>query len=262
MAATASMLWLIDSDDFIADLRLGLVNDRESATAMAHRLFADNVLLPIGDTTLDRAASCADDEVFVGVFGRFAVIAGATLDTTAPSQLPDVVLAAHPAETAYLIHTDPEASVGVFAQWDNGTLRRSFSADPVDIAENLGLPFPFERSFWAGEHPLVYAEGVPRDPQALPFHPIEFADHAAREWLGMRLTRPWDDGDIVPDRIPLSGFAIRPPGYQPTDDELAGRRAPSSTDTSTPESSPPAPADEPPTPTARVARWFGFGKRD
>ncbi len=261
MAATASMLWLIDSDDFIADLRLGLVNDRESATAMAHRLFADNVLLPIGDTTLDRASSCAADEVFVGVFGRFAVIAGATLNTTAPSQLPAAVLAAHPSETAYLIHTDPAASVGVFAQWDNGSLRRSFSADPVSIAENLGLPFPFERAFWAGEHPLVYAEGVPRDPQALPFHPIEFADQASREWLGMRLTRPWDDGDIVPDRIPLTGFAIRPSGYQPSEDEVAGRRAPSSDDVRSPEPSTQAPADEPPTPTARVARWFGFGKR-
>ncbi len=262
MAATASMLWLIDSDDFIADLRLGLVNDRESATAMAHKLFAENVLLPLGETTLDRAASCAGDEVFVGVFGRFAVIAGATLDTTAPSQLPEVVLTAHPAETAYLIHTDPAASVGVFAQWNNGTLRRSFSADPVNIVENLGRPCPVGRSFGAAEHPLVYAEGVPRDPQALPFHPIEFADHASRQWLGMRLTRPWDDGDIVPDRIPLSGFAIRPPGYQPTQDELAGRRAPSATGETDRESPNPAPTDDTPTPTARVARWFGFGRRD
>ena len=133
MAATASMLWLTDSDDLIADLRLNLANDRETASTVAHTLFADNVLVPIGDATLDQAVSCADDEVFVGVFGRFAVIAGATLATRTPSRLPDAVLTAHPARTAYLIHTDPDASVGVFAQWDNATLRRSFSADPVNI---------------------------------------------------------------------------------------------------------------------------------
>ncbi len=256
MAATASMLWLIDGDDVIAALRSGVVDDRDSATALAHKLFPDNILVPLGESQLDLAASCTGDEVFVGVFGRVAVIAGATLATTAPTQLPEVVLQAHPADTAYLIHTDVDTSVGVFAQWDNGTLRRSFAANPVEIYENLGLPFGFEHGFWAGEHPLHYAEGVPRDPQALPFHPIEFADHAAREWLGMRLTRPWDDCDIAPDRISLSGFAIRPADHQPVGPEIAGPP------TSPEEFLPPEQVEDAPTPTARVARWFGFGRRE
>ncbi|MBT0566420.1 hypothetical protein [Williamsia sp. CHRR-6] len=264
MSPTASMLWLVDSDDLIADLRLGVVNDHESADALAHKIFPENVLIPRGDTTLDRAAAAGVDEIFVGVYGRLAVVAGGGLAARLPSTVASEVVAVRPTAVAHLIHAEFDSALGAFAQWDQGKLRRSFSATPVDILEDIGLPFVFEREFWAGEHPLRYADGVPFDPQALPFHPIEFADHVSRRWLGFRLTQPWDPADITPDRFPLRGWAIRPQGYEPT---AADTAPPSTTATAaTADIAPQADTASPPeapqaAPTKGLGRWFGFGKR-
>lgn len=261
VVATTSMLWLIDSDDPIADLRVGVVNDQVTAETLARNVIGDSVLVPRGETTLDRVASGADDEIGVAVYGRLAVIAGPRLAATAPSQLPTELVTARPTAHAYLVHTDTDAAYGVFAQWDQGRLRRSFAADPVDIVENEGLPFLFERPFWAGEHPLQYVDGVAHDPQALPFHPVEFAACAAHNWLGLRLdaasASPDDTGSDFPiSRLPVSRFAIRPPGHQPTDDDHAQvTSAPPTTDTDA------GPDEDDAPPVVKVARWFGFGKR-
>ncbi|MGJ0119722.1 DUF6928 family protein [Williamsia sp. MIQD14] len=259
--ATTSMLWLIDSDDPIADLRLGVVNDHVTAETLARTVVGDSVLVPRGETTLDRVASGAEDEIGVGVYGRLAVIAGPRLAATRPSELPGELVTARPTAHAYLVHTDTEAAYGVFAQWDSGRLRRSFAADPVDIVENEGLPFLFEGPFWAGEHPLQYVDGVAHDPQALPFHPVEFAACAAHTWLGLRLDAgrgsPENAGADFPiSRLPVSRFAIRPAGHQPTDaDHTPATSAPHTADSGA------RPVEDDAPPVVKVARWFGFGKR-
>ena len=94
VVATTSMLWLIDSDDPIADLRVGVVNDHVTAETLARNIIGDSVLVPRGETTLDRVASGADDEIGVGVYGRLAVIAGPRLAATArkPVEVPRALL--------------------------------------------------------------------------------------------------------------------------------------------------------------------------
>lgn len=87
------------------------------------------------------------------------------------------------------------------------------------------------------------------DPQA-PFHPTEFADHASTQWVGLRLTPPFGPDVISPESIPLTRFAIRPPGHQPTDDDFRTDEPASDDDESTDVSAP-----------TEVARWFRFGKR-
>jgi hypothetical protein len=246
------MLWFVDCDDPIADLRFGVRNDPESAVHLAQTVVGDSVLIPRGETTLARALACGDDEFVVGSFGRIAVVAGRPVATDTPSQVPESVVAARPAQVVHLIVTDIERSFGAFASWENGSLRRSFASNPVDITENVGLPYLFEREFWAGERPLRYGEGVMPDPQALPFHPTEFADHASTLWVGLRLTPPYGTDVISPEVIPVSRFAIRPPGHQPTDDDHAppSGSEPTVTDDDSDVSAP-----------TKVARWFGFGRR-
>ncbi|MEH3154749.1 MAG: hypothetical protein PGN29_05185 [Gordonia paraffinivorans] len=260
MGANAGMLWFVDSDDPIADLRFGVRNDPDAAGRVAQGVVGESVLVARGETTLDRAAAGPDDEIAVGVFGRITVIAGATVATDFPSQLPDSLIAARPAQVVHLIVTDLERSFGAFASWENGSLRRSFASNPVDIAENIGLPYVFEREFWAGERPLRYSEGAMPDPQALPFHPTEFADQASTHWVGLRLTPPFGPDVVSPETIPVSRFAIRPPGHQPTADD---QREPRRTEPVHPETSdePEQSGDEDVSAPTKVARWFGFGRR-
>jgi hypothetical protein len=248
------MLWFVNSSDPAAEIRAGLTNDEAAAGALAAALFPDMTVLPLGQSDLVTAATPADDQVYVGVYRSLAVVTGTILKTSSPSTLPEQWAAALPAQATILLNTDPEFAVGAFARWEDGTLRRSFAANPVDIYENIGLPFIFEGPFWAGERPLVYAEGAIPDPQALPFHPQEFAEEAVRTWLGFRITTPRDPSDADPGSIQLSGFAIRPKGYQP--DQAAPRQRPADepTEPASDETSP-APA------TNRVARWFGFGPK-
>lgn len=261
MGANAGMLWFVDSDDPIADLRFGVRNDPDAAARLAQAVVGDSVLVPRGETTLDRAAAGGDDEVAVGTFGRIAVVVGAPVATDHPSHLPDSIVAARPARVVHLIVTDIERSFGAFASWENGTLRRSFASNPVDIAENIGLPYVFEREFWAGERPLRYSEGAMPDPQALPFHPTEFADQASTHWVGLRLTPPFGPDVISPGAITVSRFAIRPPGHRPTADDLhEPRRVEPHRPEQSQDAEQPEGGEDVSAPT-KVARWFGFGRR-
>lgn len=272
------MLWFVNSSDPAALIRQGLQHDTAAAGALAASLYPDNTTVPIGETTLAAAADPAEDLLFIGVYGSLSVVTSPVLASATPSTLPESWVTALPADDTIVLHTSPESSLGAFARWESGELRRSFSANPVDILEDIGLPFIFEGSFWAGERPLVYAEGAQPDPQALPFHPQEFAEQAIREWLGFRFTTPLDATDTDPASITVSGFAIRPKGYVPTEADielaLSNMNGPASGPASNgptpntpapnvdPNSNGNAPADDPDAHgPGRVARWFGFGNK-
>lgn len=261
------MLWFVNSSDPAAQIRQGLQHDPASAGALAAALVPDLTTVPIGETTLAAAANPEADQIFVGVYGSLSVVTSPVLAASKPSTVPESWIAALPAELTILLHTEPEASLGAFARWEAGELRRSFSANPVDILENIGLPFVFEGSFWAGDHPLVYAEGAQPDPQALPFHPQEFAEQAIREWLGFRFTTPLESTDTDPATITVSGFAIRPKGYEPTEADVelglssSNTPAPHAPTRNDPTSNGSTPEGSEPHTPGRVARWFGFGSK-
>jgi hypothetical protein len=253
------MLWFVNSSDPAAEIRQGLRHDPATAGAIAAALLPDLTPVPIGETTLAAAANPEADQLFVGTYGALTVVTSPALASTTPSTLPQSWIAALPSDSTIVLHTDPESSLGAFARWDAGELRRSFSANPVDIFENNGLPFVFEGPFWSGEHPLVYADGAQPDPQALPFHPQEFAEQAIREWLGFRFTTPLEDSDTDPSTITVSGFAIRPKGYQPTEADV---ELGLSTTANPPAGNAAAPQESEPSTPGRVARWFGFGHKN
>lgn len=258
------MLWFVNSSDPAAQIRQGLQHDTAAAGALAASLHPDVTTVPTGETTLAEAANPAENQLFVGVYGSLSVVTSPILTSSTLSRLPRSWIDALPAELTIALHTSPENSLGAFARWEAGELRRSFSANPVDILENIGLPFIFEGPFWAGEHPLVYADGAQPDPQALPFHPQEFAEQAIREWLGFRFTTPLDATDTDPASIMVSGFAIRPKDYVATeaDTELALSNTNGPTPDGGPDSNGSAAVDDPDSHgPGRVARWFGFGSK-
>lgn len=227
MSARAVTLWFIDTDTPVDVLRSGVTNDVDAAKKLASAIYGDSVLVPSVDTNLAAAMDSDDSQVYAGFYGPLTVVSCSLFATSKPSTLTRTVETIRTAASipesaaAVLLYTEPESATGVFARWEGGTLRRSFAADPVSIIEDDGLPYPFEKPFWGGEHPLRYAPGVAPDPLALPFHPQQLAEQGNREWLGFRFTRPLAPSDLEPLTIPVTGFAIRPADYEPTeaDDE-------------------------------------------
>ncbi|MCH5643178.1 MULTISPECIES: hypothetical protein [unclassified Gordonia (in: high G+C Gram-positive bacteria)] len=257
MAARAVTLWFIDTDQPVDALRAhveqGLPNDVGHAQELATQIFGDSVLVPAIDTDLVTAAGAQDSHVYAGCYGPLAVVSCSLFATRRPSTLTRTIATIRPSAVSTLLWTNPDDSLGVFARWESGSLRRSFAADPVNIDEDEGLPFTFEGPFWGGEVPLRYAEGVPAEPMALPFHPSQFAEESNRAWLGFRFTPPVVEPDLDPRRIPVTGFVIHPSDYEPTETDLSAYRDQNGPSTPVTEEAEPAPK------RGRIARYFGFG---
>ncbi|MGA9871390.1 MAG: hypothetical protein WBQ44_09650 [Rhodococcus sp. (in: high G+C Gram-positive bacteria)] len=220
MGAKASTIWYIDAPDPISLLREATASDWNAATALVARLLPDQTAVPTDQRPISDAAAAEHDEVFIGCYRGVTVVCGPAFSVPKPSLLPESVIRS-PRETdstssrTYLIATDPSSAWGAFAYWERGELRRSFSATPIYIHEDTGLPLVWERTFWAGEHPLVYPPDVMPDPQSLPFHPQEFAETANAEWLGFRYTGAPRGDEFDPRSLPVCGFRMYAPGQAP-----------------------------------------------
>ncbi|MDL9937768.1 hypothetical protein QSJ18_13525 [Gordonia sp. ABSL1-1] len=226
MSARAVTLWFFDAPNPRDILHSpDLTTNVARAQTVGSTIFGDRVLVPAVDTTLDVAAAARDSHVYVGHYGSLAVVSCSLFATTKPSTLTRTVSRICPAKATTLLYIDPTEATGVFAHWESGQLRRSFSATPVTIHEDIGLPFVLERPFWSGERPLRYADGVAFEPMTLPFHPAELAEQANREWLGFRFTHPLAPTDLDPACIPVTGFAIHPADYEPGPADTAAYRA-------------------------------------
>ncbi len=265
MSNRALTLWIIDDEDPIQRLNGPLNNDLGAATTLLERVYPDNVVVPVAVTSLAVAMATDAPYAYAGSYGSVSVLASAAFATVRPSELTDTVAELAPTQSATLLHADPGSAVGAFARWEKGELRRSFSANPVDIYEDDGVPYIFESPFWGGDHPLRYQPGVTPEPLALPFHPAHLAEESNRSWLGFRFTPPAAAADIDPTRIPVAAFAIHPAGYEPAEDEQQSYtdnviQAPVAPPMPVEPVEPPAPPVEPPTPSrgGRVKRYFGF----
>ncbi|MEO7077689.1 MAG: hypothetical protein ABIY38_02250 [Rhodococcus sp. (in: high G+C Gram-positive bacteria)] len=240
MGAKASTVWYIDTPDPIAVLRSSTTSDWDTASALAGRLFPDRVAVPSQLSPVSAVAGVGPDEIYIGAYPGVTVVCSAELTVATPSTLPEPWIHPLAAERTYLVMTDPETAWGAFAYWERGTLRRSFSATPIYIYEDSGLPLVWERRFWAGEHPLVYPPGVLPDPLSLPFHPQEFAEAANSEWLGYRYTGAPRGDEFDPISLQVCGFTMHAPGQEP-------RRV---------EQAPPEAAPPEPMPDRSIMRWL------
>lgn len=215
MGAKASTIWYVDTPDPTSVLRQTSSTDWDAATALVARLFPEQTAVPDRQGPITSSAAVSPQASFVGCYPGVTVVCGANLSIAKPSMIPESWSRPLASEHTYLIATDPENGWGAFAYWERGTLRRSFSATPIYIYEDVGLPLVWERPFWAGEHPLVYPPGVMPDPQSLPFHPQEFAEAANAEWLGFRYTGAPRGDEFDPVSLPVCGFTMYAPGQAP-----------------------------------------------
>ncbi|WP_019200787.1 hypothetical protein [Tsukamurella sp. 1534] len=211
MGATAATIWFTDVAEPKGILAIVGRPDEEASRVIAERVLGG----PVAGRpeSLARAADPQPGHVYVASYGGLTVVTHDGLRVSRPSELDDAWWDLVPAKRAFLLIADAERAIGGFAHRQDGTVRRSFSGHPLDILENDGLPELFEGPFWAGEHPLTYAEGVEPDPRALPFHPMEFAEQANRELLGFRFTHPLAPTDLDPARIQVIDFV--PAGTPP-----------------------------------------------
>lgn len=216
MGAKASTIWYIDAPDPISLLRVTTTSDWDAAAALVGRLYPERVAVPKEPGSILQSAGVSSNEIYIGCYPGATVICGSNLSIAKPSLIPEYWTRPLASECTYLIATDPDTAWGAFAYWERGTLRRSFSATPIYIYEDTGLPLVWERPFWAGERPLIYPPGVMPDPQSLPFHPQEFAEAANAEWLGFRYTGAPRGDEFDPNSLPVCGFTLYAPGEQPT----------------------------------------------
>ncbi|QCQ89907.1 DUF6928 family protein [Rhodococcus sp. SGAir0479] len=204
----ASTLWYVDTTDPAAAVR-GADPDVDAARRLALLLHPGLEATHLGNETLAEATKVADGEIVVGCFPGVAVVRTAEQLPPVPSSLVEHWIHPTGCRHTYLCSSSPvtrAGSWGAFAHWNGDKLERSFSATPVHIIENVGLPQVWERPFWAGEHPARPSLDVLPDPQTLPFDPGEFADAAPRAWLG---------DDLDPTSILLCRFAVHPAGQVP-----------------------------------------------
>lgn len=225
MAARVSTIWFVDNNDVRAELSLYPQPDQAAALAIARRLHPGKEFESLGPHPLSIAATVQPGYLFIGTYENISVVASAELSACLPSELPESWLLSPPAPLTFLVSSSPDRAQGSFAIWENGRLRRSFSALPIDIVENIGIPQTWELPYWSGKHPLRYPPGILPDPQALPFHPQQFAEAANAEWLGFRYTGAPHDGDLDKTQILLWGFKIHQKSEDPKPMAPATERA-------------------------------------
>lgn len=254
----ASTLWYVDADDPAAAVRDATL-DPDAAHALALALHPGLEATPIGVETLSEATTLTEGEVVVGCYPGVSVVRTAEVLPPVPSSLVEHWIHPTGCRHTYLSSSSPvtkAGSWGAFAHWDGDKLERSFSATPVHIVENLGLPQVWERPYWAGEHPVQPPLDVLPDPQTLPFNPGEFAEAAPRAWLG---------SDLDPASISVCRFAVHPAGQIPEsvqrlqeqrleEQRLEQERAAAA---EREQESAQERAQEPPRRRSLFARWFG-----
>lgn len=102
-----------------------------------------------------------------------------------PEKIAEQWLSLLPAHTVILINTHFSHARSGIGVWKGTELQRSFSADVFEIYENVGLPLVVEKDFWAGNHPVVFEDGVTPVKTEIPFHPAHLAEEIFRLHTGI-----------------------------------------------------------------------------
>lgn len=108
--------------------------------------------------------------------------------------------------TTYLHAMHSVVDWTAFAVWEpDGTLRRALSLSPqdetVEIIEDIGEPFEFEKPYWAGER-----RQDPEDDWL--FHPLELAEDALQAFFGFVYEGVYLDGQPDLEKVVLAGFRV------------------------------------------------------
>lgn len=198
MTYHVATFWYLDTDDPAAPIREGLPSDPGFARRLLSKLFPTATVASLGAFPLNRSASTSPGEIYVGSFPGVTLVQTPIDGPILPSATADTWLRLVDAPVVLGFSHHPDTGLSGFARWESGRLVRSFAGGDDRIAEDEGMPLPFERPYWAGEFPLDHPENTPL---ALPFSPTALLHAAHREWLGFDL----DAGGLD---VPVHGFAM------------------------------------------------------
>jgi hypothetical protein len=109
--------------------------DREATQKLAHALFPDEKLEPVGDGDLSYTCPL-DNELHVGCFPGVSVVAAKEFGIDYPSKLPRRFIAAGGGGTVILHAMHSVVDWFAYAIWTNGRLRRSLSVSPDSGAQS------------------------------------------------------------------------------------------------------------------------------
>lgn len=132
----------------------------------------------IGQFPLNRSAPASAAEFYIAAYPGISMVQTQLEDIVLLSELSESLRTCLPAKDVYAFVRNPETTLGGFAHWRDGKLRRCFSAKVQRVYEDTGLPEPFEQPYWAGEFRDEHA-GI-----ALPFNPIDIVNAAELSWVG------------------------------------------------------------------------------
>ena len=181
--------------------------DRERTAWEAARLFPKAKLTPLEDGSLTWTCP-PNGEVHMGCFEGVTIVAAKDFGIDRPSKLDRRFREAAGGRTVYLHAMHSVVDWFAFAIWRNDALVRSLSVAPDNgVLEDFGEHLPFERPFWAGQHPAV--DPADDDGYPLPFHPLDLGDAALRSLFGYQLEGFLDPTLVDGDRIPLLRFKRR-----------------------------------------------------
>lgn len=181
------------------------------AEAVVRRLSPGYEVTPIRGGTLFEDCYPPDDVAFAAVMPGAVLLCDRRLVAETPSQVSDRLLAEAAGRRILLHSMHSMVDALTFAVWEDGQLIRSLSVSPdTGVVEDVGEPYPFERPYWAGEHPVTSVfPGQGSYP--LPFHPLDLGEEALRALFGFVIEgRPHPD-DVDADTIRLEGFRVADP---------------------------------------------------
>jgi hypothetical protein len=184
--------------------------DRDATQRLVHQLFPGKDVVAIDDVSL-AFANPPDDRVHAAVWPGATVVCAGELALDRPSTLDRRFLHAGAGRTLYLHAMHSVVDWFAFAVWGpDGQLRRALSVLPDrGVIEDVGVPMPFEQSFWAGEHPAVDpGEDDPANPCPIPFDPLELAEEALATLFGFVYEGPIDRDPVDPETIALAAFSV------------------------------------------------------
>lgn len=185
--------------------------DRDATLQLATSLFPKDKLEAIGEG--DLSYTCPpDDELHIGCFPGFSVLAAKEFGIDYPSKLPAPFISAGGSGAIYLHAMHSVVDWFAYAQWINGKLVRSLSLSPDSgILEDIGKRLPFEEPFWSGQH---RATDDPEVDYPFPFHPLELGEAALKEFFGYQLEGFIDPTLLEPESIPLVKYKRKRSGWK------------------------------------------------
>jgi hypothetical protein len=196
----------------------------EETEAVVRRLSPGYEVTPRAGGTLFEDCYPPAGIVFAAVMPGATLLCGRQLVAGTPSELPEHLLteAAGRRILFHSMHSVVDALT--FAVWEDARLIRSLSVSPdTGIVQDFGEPFPFERPYLAGEHPVT-SMFPGQGPYPLPFHPMVLGEETLRALFGFVIEgRPQPD-DVDAGKVHLHGFRVADPDGREQEEREAHMR--------------------------------------